>query len=158
MKEIQLSRGQVALVDDEWFEFLSQWKWQAMKHGRTFYAVRTDRSIKPQKQIRMHRVITAVSKDKEIDHIDNNGLNNCKENLRICSHYQNAFNRTKNSNNTSGHKGVHLHKPMNKWIAKIRVSHKAVHLGLFDNCTDAAHAYDDAAKKYFGEFASLNFP
>lgn len=148
-KQIELTQGQVAIVDDEDFEFLNQWKWFAQKDKNTFYAVRGFG-----KRIRMHRVIMNTPNDMQVDHIDGNGLNNTRANLRNCTVAENTRNRKKPSTNTSGYMGVF--PSAKKWRAEITHG-KKIHLGYFDNPVDAAHAYDQAAKEYFGEFAKTNF-
>jgi len=89
-----------------------------------------------------------------IDHVDGNGLNNQKANLRVASHAENCANRRINRNNTSGFKGVSKNKE--RWQAYIRVAYRQIHLGYFDTPEEAAEAYDRAAIAYFGEFAKTN--
>jgi len=155
MKQIPLSQGKFAVVDDEDFEILNQHKWSALKCKNKFYAKR--RLTLPggnQKTILMHRVIIGLADTKILcDHRDGNGLNNQKHNLRACSHSENLSNRGANSNNTSGHKGVSWNKYCKKWEAYIKKDGKKKNLGLFADIQDAARAYDAAAKIYFGEFA-----
>lgn len=91
-----------------------------------------------------------------VDHIDRVIRNNIAENLRWCSRFHNNSNREKNCNNKSGYKGVHWRKDSKMWRAVIGVDYKRVHLGNFQNIEDAAKAYNEAAIKYFGEFAALN--
>lgn len=158
MKTIDISKGQIVLVDDEDFNWLSKHKWY-FSHG---YAVRYyGREDNKQKIARMHREIMTYSGydilNKQIDHIDGNGLNNTKSNLRIVTQSQNLQNRGKPSNNTSGYKGVSFSKIINKWEAYITVRGHRIRLGYFDTAKDAAHAYDLAAVDYHGEFAVLNF-
>jgi len=92
-----------------------------------------------------------------IDHRDNDGLNNCKWNLRVCSRKQNNRNRKTRSRKTSDFKGVDL-RAGGRWRAKIRVDGKSIHIGLFATQEEAARAYDVSARKHFGEFACCNFP
>ena len=153
MKEIKLTQGQVALVDDEDYDFLNQWKWYAHKGRKDglFYAGK--RNNGDIKQIWMHRLIMNTSRGLTVDHIDHNGLNNQKCNLRNCSMSQNKMNVTPIG--LSKFLGVH---PRNdKYVAQIKVNGKKIYIGTFKTEEDAAHAYDNAAKKYFGEFANLNF-
>ena len=157
MKRIKLTQGKFALVSDEDYEYLNQWKWFAHKGYTTFYAIRHSLTInKKRTLIYMHRVIAERMGIKNPDHIDRNGLNNQRNNLRDSTRSQNNANRGLNKNNTSGYKGVCWNKQKQKWHARIRVNYKYVQLGLFDNIKDAARAYNKAALKYFGEFAWLN--
>jgi hypothetical protein len=155
MKEIQLTQGQVAKVDDGDYEYLNQWNWYYHKG----YAVRVDKRILgKQKTIKMHGVIMDTPTDLETDHINHDRLDNRRDNLRVVTHAQNQMNKKKQIDNTSGYKGVSWHKQKNKWIAKIQVVNRQKHLGCFTDMIEAAKAYDAAAIKYFGEFAVLNFP
>ena len=149
-KQIPLTQSKFAIVDDEDFEYLNQWKWYVHKNGNNFYAVRGF-----PKRIQMHRVVMNTSDGIEVDHIDGNGLNNTRSNLRNCTHVQNMQNRKKNSDNTSGYKGVDWHNE--KWRAQITINKKIVFLGYFSSIEDAAHAYDTAAKEGHGNFAKTNF-
>lgn len=153
MKEIKLTRGFVALVDDEDFEELSKSKWCVQPSGYTFYAMTRKPAGKyKQKTIRMHRVVMKTPDGMDTDHIDGNGLNNQKSNLRICTRSQNQFNKGKCRNNTSGYKGVSWFKPMEKWDVRITHNKKQVHIGYFDDKEDAAKAYLEASKKYHKDF------
>ena len=143
------------MVDDEDFEYLNSFRWTAKIHGHLKYAERNYRG----KTIKLHRLIMSVTeKNMFIDHIDGNGLNNQKINLRICSSAENTRNHRKISNLlTSKFIGVHLHKKTNKWRAGVRFNKNLIDLGLFKNEEDAAMAYDRKAFEVFGEFANLNF-
>lgn len=156
MKKIQLTQGQYSLVDDEDYEYLSQWNWYARKDRKGFYAQRQGTDNKRRFQIHMHRVILNLkpTDSVEVDHINGNSLDNRKENLRACSHKDNSRNRRKYSTNTSGYTGVSWHKHTQKWAAKIGVNGKWIHLGIYSNPEDAHNAYQIAAKQYFGEFYS----
>ena len=160
MKEIQLTQGKVALVDDADYEYLNQWKWHANKNGNKFYASRSITvSQGKQKTISMHRVITKnINPKMHTDHLNGNGLDNRKINLRICTNSQNAMNQSKQINNTSGYKGVSYYKNSinKKWMATIKINNIKIYLGLFTNPKDAAIAYNAAANNFFGEFAKLN--
>ena len=156
MKYIELTQDQYAIVDDEDFELISQHKWYATRGRHTFYAVRDSRTNKNPKIQRMHRLIMKPNIWEQVDHIDGNGLNNIRSNLRICSKQENHFN-SKARHGTSCFKGVGLHKPTQKWRARIRFNTQEIHLGLFNSETEAAKAYDQKAKELFGEFARLNF-
>lgn len=157
MKEIKLTRGMVALVDDEDFLALTVYKWCAFKDRKTFYAVRYEHSQGKQTKVYMHRVIMSAPIGMFVDHKDHDGLNNQKSNLRLCNHSQNGRNRQVSRNNTSGFKGVCWNKQAEKWMAYIKDNGISRTLGNFDSREEAAKAYDMAARKLFGEFAKLNF-
>lgn len=158
VKEIQLTLGKVALVDDEDYEFLNQWKWYAHKgYGEHWYAVRKHTVNGKQVMIRMHYEILKTPKGMESDHKDGNGLNNQRYNLRVCTRAENQHNQKGYlETKTSAFKGVSWHKKGNSWRAQIGLSNKRIHLGSFATELEAALAYNEAAKKYFGEFARLN--
>lgn len=160
MRTITLSQNKVALVDDEDYEFLNQWKWYAHLQDGNYYALRnlpTDPITKKRETARMHRIILDAPADKEVDHWDHNTLNNQRYNLRLATGKQNQHNKTKQSNNTSGYTGVSWNKQSNKWKAYIFFNKKQIHIGVFDNVVQAARAYDQKAIEIFGEFANLNF-
>jgi len=140
MKEIKLTQGKLALVDDEDFDELNQYKWRAHKMGNVFYAERHTRSIEPQRTtISMHREITNALKGLQVDHINGNGLNNCKSNLRIVTQRQNQQNR--HTKKSSMYPGVGWHKDNGKWQSQIRINGKIKYLGLFEIESDAHEAY-----------------
>lgn len=146
-KCIPLTQGKAALVDDEDFDKLNQYKW-------CFDGQYAQRKV-GNKTIRMHRVILD---SPQVDHIDGDGLNNQRSNLRVCTHTQNQMNRAKHKIMSSKYKGVSWNKPTEKWRARIETNQGSLYLGLFEVEEEAARAYDEAAKENFGEFARLNFP
>lgn len=171
MKKIQLGGHQKrskikawTLVSDELFDFLNQWNWSAFRdsHTKSYYAARREylgggkKNAKFHK-ISMHRLIMYAPKGMQVDHINGNTLDNRKENLRICTNAENQHNSNKPKNNLSGFKGVTWHKNIKIWTASICKDYKKIHLGIFKTKTQAARAYDQAALKYFGEFAKTNF-
>jgi hypothetical protein len=151
-QEIQLSRGLVAIVDDCDYERLSGFKWYASLEGKRFYAVHGRKQ-----KIRMHRLILYAPRGKEVDHINGNTLDNRRGNLRLATRAQNGRNRRISRTNTSGFKGVHLHKRTGRWNAQIKFRGKIYNLGCFDTPEEAAREYDRAARLAFGKFSRLNF-
>lgn len=158
MKSIPLTQGKFCLVSDDDYEELSKYKWYYKTWKGREYAERVINLGGKFKNTPMHRIIVGAKPGEEVDHRDGNGLNNCRENLRVCTHLENIRNQKKRINNTSGYKGVifekqQTHKP---WRARIKIRGKDIHLGLFARKEDAAKAYDKAALKFFGEFARTN--
>ena len=157
-KEIQLTQGRVAIVDDWRFDELSQYKWYAKwcEHTHSFYAARnsTDSAGK-RTTVFMHVVIAETPKKFQTDHINHNTLDNQEENLRVCTQSQNQHNRWKYASNTSGFKGVVRHG--RGWHAQIMVGGKQESLKTRNTREEAAADYDEAAKRMHGEFAVLNF-
>src|SRR3990167_8684300 len=133
MKKIELTKGQYALVDDKDFKVLSQHKWHCSFYG---YAARRDSG----KIVYMHSVILPAQEGMRVDHINRNSLDNRRENLRVCTHRQNLWNRPKSENNTSGFKGVSWEKRRNKWRASICKNYKQYSLGEFFTKEEAALA------------------
>jgi hypothetical protein len=160
-RRIPLSQGKYAIVDPDDYEALSRDKWYAAKGHNTFYAVRGKwaKNRKKRTEIRMHRLIMKPPRNMFVDHINHNGLDNRKANLRLATYSQNVHNRKKFAKRASSkYKGVSWHKSIKQWTAAIQIDGRRLHLGCFHNEKDAAKEYDNAAKKYHGEFAILNFP
>lgn len=151
---IPLTQGKFAKVDAEDYRQLSQYKWCACKAKKIFYACRTEK----RHTVFMHRMIMHAPKHLYCDHKDHNGLNNRKNNLRLCTPAQNVYSKRPQKDASSKYKGVSWHKQSNKWKVSIRFQGKLHHLGAFDNQIKAAMAYDDKAAELFREFAWLKFP
>lgn len=157
MKHIQLTKGKEALVDDCDYDFLMQWPWSAIKEGK--YAVRYRRLVDQgcASVIYMQDVVASrIELFGKIDHINRDSLDNRRQNFRLSTNSQNLANRGPQANNTSGYKGVTWDRSHCRWAAQIKVNMKHISLGRFKDIREAAKAYNDAAKKYFGEFAYLN--
>lgn len=155
MKEIQLTRGFITQVDDEDYEYLNQFNWHILVKGNNIYATTTKKNSKDIGTRLMHRWIMKNPKGMFIDHKDGNGLNNQKNNLRVCTVGQNNMNRFITWGK-SRYKGPVKYK--NRWAAFISLDNKNTYLGSFKEEIDAAKAYDKAAKIHHGEFANINFP
>lgn len=157
MIEIKLTQSKTAMIDDIDID-LSILKWFTIKQGIQFYA------CKGHKHVRMHRLILerilkrTLMPGEFVDHIDHNGLNNQRSNLRLATKNENCQNRTPNKteNQTSIYKGVIWHKGKQQWQSRIRIKGKRIYLGYFKLEKDAANAYNQAAKIYHGEFACIN--
>jgi hypothetical protein len=141
--------GLVALVDDEDYLWLRQWNWSAVSTQRLNggYAMRRDNQSG--KTILMHRIILDAPEGIEVDHINGNGLDNRRANLRLVTVQQNRQNRSKGRNNQTGFKGVTFDKKSGKWVMSLRV--------LFDSAEEAAQVYDRLAAIVYGEHANTNF-
>ena len=158
MKTIGLTQGYKALVDDEDYELVNQFKWYADVRRRKDGSIKRvyaghDFCGKPRRMQHMHCFVMGT---KGVDHEDHNGLNNQKHNLRLAKQAQNCANTKKAINNTSGFKGVTWSRAAKKWMAQIMVKGKCIYLGIFTDIIDAARAHDVAALKHFGEFALTN--
>lgn len=152
---VLLTQNQHAEIDPEDWDKVKDYKWYAAwsNLSKTFYAQTTARINGKRCTIRMHQLIM---NSKKIDHIDHNGLNNLKSNLRLTTNQGNSANKRKSSNHTSLHKGVSWYPRYSKWLALICVNYKRIHLGYFHTEIEAAKAYNQAAIQHFGEFAHLN--
>jgi hypothetical protein len=150
MKRIPLTQGEYAMVDDENFDRLLGYRWRVNRKCRCAYAVAGDGSIK------MHRLI--LGKDCDglvVDHINHNGLDNRRENLRACTIAQNIQNRRVDvsSKLSSAFRGVYRPTGRRTWIARIQANGERIRVGTFPTERDAANAYNEAARKHYGPFA-----
>lgn len=163
--EIKLTQGKVAIINDIDSD-LANFKWYALKKGKyntRFYAVRHDYSSGKDKLIYIHRIILErmigrkLENDEDVDHVNHNGLNNTRDNLRLSTHAENVHNQSiYQKPKSSKYKGVCWNKQAKSWQAYIKTDGKHIHLGYFDSEEEAAFVYNQAAKRYFGEFACLN--
>lgn len=151
---IPLTQGKYAIVDAADYERVSRYKWCLSSTGKQLYAQRRTGG----KTIRMHQFIMNPPKGMVVDHIDGNGLNNRRCNLRICTRLENTRNRRRNPNTATGFKGVWHDRKTGKYWAHICFEGKVVRLGSFATAVEAARAYDRKARELFGQFACLNFP
>lgn len=168
MKEIPLTQGRVALVDDEDFDRLSRHKWYAYRQPgtETYYATRTrPRSEGKKGLVYMHREILGATRGQVIHHMNGDGTDNRRANIRFCTVRENNQGSRKKYKGTSRYRGVHWSSRREKWAAEIRGGavrpdgrRQRVNLGDYASEQDAAIAYDRAAVRLFGEFASTNFP
>lgn len=166
MAEITLNDGQIALVDDADYDLVAGRSWCSMKHknAHTWYAVTT--WVKPcgkRTTMMMHRLVMSAGPGTRIDHVNGNGLDNRRSNLRFCTHMQNIQNigpRPKTAAIHSRFKGVRFESrsKRNPWLASIKANRVTFDLGCYPTEEAAAKAYDMAARKLHGEFARLNFP
>jgi hypothetical protein len=152
MRQIPLTQGYVALVDDEDYERvvrLGKWHAKTKRGVNAVYACHSGSS-----KVSLHGFVTGWS---YVDHINGDGLDNRRANLRQATHAGNMQNQRRPKNNTSGYKGVSWHRATGKWRAYIKRDGKQVHLGIFDTPEAAAHAYDDASRELHGAFSRPNF-
>lgn len=167
MKEIKLTQDKVTLVDDNDYEYLMQWQWNASKGVKTYYARRTAND--PRRTVIMHRELLGAKKGQMVDHKDHNGLNNQRENIRLCSARDNCRNRP--SRGLSKYLGVvqfccckqytnkageQIEKKYHYWRTSVYVDGKRKYLGSFSSEIEAAIIYNIAARKYYREFANPN--
>jgi hypothetical protein len=157
MKEIKLTKGMVALVDDGDLEKTTGYKWRARKGRHSYYATAIIGDWREKKEIQLHNLIMSPPPGFIVDHIDLNGLNCLRENMRNCTGAENSKNRS--AWGVSKYLGVSpvKHKTCVRWDARIFSNGRRKYLGSFKSEEEAALAYDNAAKKIHGEFANLNF-
>lgn len=162
MKRIKLNHNKYALIDDDQFSKISEYKWSYMtvyKGITNIGYVYTSTCHKNKKsKIYLHRLIMNAPKNTQVDHINHDTLDNRKINLRICTNAQNQFNQKVHTfKKSSKYKGVFFHKQSSTWRSQIGFMNKIHHLGAYPSEIEAAKAYDKRAKELFGEFARPNF-
>ncbi len=160
-----LEKGFFTIVDDEDYDFLVKIRWSAARRSETrggYHAIYNKRDgISRTDHYRLARILMDAPPDLEVNHINQNTLDNRRENLRLATTQQNQFNRKLQKNNKSGFKGVvfhdsgghHLKRP---WRVFIQINKKKKHVGYFQTPEEAARAYDDAAVEHYGEYALTN--
>lgn len=160
---IELTQNKVAMIDIGDAEKVMQFKWYTHKCGekRIQFRALTRPWIKSEKKyvtVYMHRFIMDAPPGMKVDHINGNGLDNRRENLRICTHSENNFNKRKpiKDNPVSRYKGVFWNKKCSKWVAKVRKNNVTKHAGYYDCEREAALAYNKKALELHGDFANLN--
>jgi hypothetical protein len=158
-RKIPLGEGKFTIVEPGDFYEVNRFNWCAKENGPRTYAVRLVADLHNRTKIlSMHREIMGAPAGMLVDHRNRDTLDNRRENLRLATHSQNQFNKGKTSRKTTSRFiGVFFEKYSGRWVARTTVEGKRIWLGRFDNEIDAARVYDEAAKKYHGEFAQLNF-
>lgn len=147
------------MIDTEDYDRIKNYRWhiQYVKHTNNFYVSSLIKKNNKWKNYQLHRLLLNLTDPElQIDHKFGKTLDNRKSELRICNHSENVRNQKIHKNNKSGFKGVSLYKLNNKWKAQINYNGKKIALGYYKTTNEAALAYNEAAKKYHGEFAMLN--
>ena len=158
MKQIELSQGKVALVDDADYESLNQFNWQAIKaYSRdVYYAIKTEKENGKWRTISMHRVIMNAPNGMDIDHKDTDGLNNQRYNLRLCTRSQNSLNRKKRVVASSKYKNVHFSQTHQRWIVRVSKNGTYKSIGVFKTELEAGIIANITMRRYHGKFARPN--
>ncbi len=155
MREIPLTQGKVAIVDDSDYSWLSKFKWHYAEWKGIGYAKKNNKGKIPA-ILKMHRLVIGAKDGEKVDHINRNTLDNRKANLRLVTQSQNMMNTGLRKTNKSGIKGVCFTSREGKWLASIWKDRKQIYLGYFDDKKDAALAYNKAALELHGQYAVLN--
>jgi hypothetical protein len=162
VRGIPLTKGKIAIIDEEDYGRVSSYRWCARNdYDGAFYAQRSMRINHKKNMMLMHRFIMGLElgDGKIIDHINHNGVDNRRVNLRVVSRSINCINCKPRKNNTTGFRGVYREKRCSsKWQVLIRIDGKYRHFGLFSDPVSAARHYDAVVSKYRGSIAILNFP
>lgn len=163
MMSIVLTQGKHAIIDDDMFELVSRFRWFAFSVNKRNWYARCTMSVGRiagkgvVASMYMHRLIMRPPESVIVDHVNHNGLDCRKQNMRLCTQRQNCQNRRPIKGCSSRYKGVFRPTHFSKWQSQIKIHGTRVTLGRFDSERDAARAYDVAARQRFGEFACTNF-
>lgn len=150
---IPLTQGYVAVIDAQDVPLVEGFRWHAKVQRRSVYAARRRRAgSEGSETVRMHRVIADAADGMDVDHLNHDGLDNRRSNLRVCTRSENMHNQRLSKANTTGYKGVRWSRADNKYVACIKLRGKRIYLGAFDNAEDAHEAYCKASKRLHGEF------
>ena len=152
---VPLTKGYEAIIDAADVPLVDAWNWTAIVGLSNVYAFRSYWRDKNKRTVYLHRAIMGEPDGLQVDHINCNGLDNRRVNLRLATRSQNQHNRGASSNNTSGFKGVTWHEGNKKWQAQIAFCGKHKYLGGYDTAEAAHAAYAEASSKYHGEFRRL---
>ena len=156
MKEIKLTRGQVAIVDAEDYDELMKYEWCASPYDRGYYAIRGGKKGE-KRTIRMHRQILGLTdRSVHVDHVNNNGLDNRRCNIRKCTPSENMRNKRASRGSISKYVGVSYRSDRDRWVSTIAINGKSIHGGYFKTEIEAALDRDKLAVKHFGDFAFIN--
>lgn len=152
-----LTQNQLCEVDEPDLKLLGKYRWYADKGHNTYYAkTNIKQEDGKRKRLKMHQLLMRTPKGMHTDHINHDGLDNRRENLRVCTASQNQMNSRLRKGSTSKYKGVHWNKSKKRWCVRIKLNGKRKHLGYFTTEQEAALAYNKAAKEHFGKYANLN--
>lgn len=149
---VPLTKGYEAIIDAADAPLVEGYAWKAFVDTRRVYATTEIGGRKNKTAIRMHRLIMDAPDGLDVDHIDHNGINNRRHNMRLCTRSENLQNQRRRLDNTSGFKGVNFYKRTGRWRAYIMRDGKERHLGYFDTPEDAYAAYCSASKVLHGEY------
>lgn len=155
---VALGYNKYALIDAEDAVLVIQYRWSALRVKDITYAATTVRDGKKTRTLYLHALLMNPPDGMEPDHIDGDGLNNSRSNLRLSTHSQNCCNRRRRRGVKTPFKGVGRQAGQKNWTARICVNYRKIYLGQFPTAEEAARAYDRAALEHHGEFARLNFP
>lgn len=154
MKTIQLTQGQVTIVDDDDFESVSKYKWYAQRRRNTFYAVRHIKSGDKYINLQLHRFLMNPKTGMCVDHRDCNGLNNQRMNLRVCTHAENTRNLRHKRKNAAKYRGIYM-SSSGKYIAKVRFNYKQYNSRSFPTSDEAITAHREMIRSLHGEFSAV---